>query len=321
MLSEKDNHADDLMRLRMAVEQELGQRMLSPKDFVYLSERIAQRTHQHIGVNTLKRIWGHLDDNVTPRLSTLNVLAQFAGTDGWESFCQASTSADKADASAALATDARDAEVPPTAITDENQPPRKNRFKMLLILVAAVVLTLVGILGARQYRIYADRMALLQDSLLRASNQQYILQRGRHFDSYDDYLQLFGLTDVKEYPYFQIHPQYPYLVLWGPEYHHPHWHNDGDAARMMPTITERWEPADTIPELVALRNSELYYNGRRNRDIRLTFMKGLDGDTGFVFLGAYRFSLSQSDTTHIVWERVADEVNLLHLETLEHLRE
>lgn len=45
------------MRLRMAVERELGQRMLSPKDFVYLSERIAQRTHQHIGVNTLKRIW------------------------------------------------------------------------------------------------------------------------------------------------------------------------------------------------------------------------------------------------------------------------
>ena len=46
----------DLARLRKAVEQELGQRLLNPKDFVYLSECIGERTHQHIGVNTLKRI-------------------------------------------------------------------------------------------------------------------------------------------------------------------------------------------------------------------------------------------------------------------------
>lgn len=56
---EQDRMAErvtDLARLRKAVEQELGQRLLNPKDFVYLSECIGERTHQHIGVNTLKRI-------------------------------------------------------------------------------------------------------------------------------------------------------------------------------------------------------------------------------------------------------------------------
>ena len=90
---------------------------------------------------------------------------------------------------------------------------------------------------------------------------------------------------------------------------------------MMPTIAERWAPADTIPELIAMKNAELYYNGRRHRDIRLTFMKGLNGDSLFTFLGVYRFSLTESDTAHIVWEKVADEADLLHLDALNRFRE
>ena len=43
-------------------------------------------------------------------------------------------------------------------------------------------------------------------------------------------------------------------------------------------------------------------------------------DTGYVFLGIYRVNLTQSDSTHIVWERVADECNLNNLDFLEQLR-
>lgn len=283
---ERDNRAD-LQRLQEAVEQELGQKILNPKDFVYLSESIAQRMHQTIGVNTLKRIWGRLDDNVTPRISTLNLLAQFVGAESWDAFCRS--------------------DVP--SVDDGNS---NGGYNWLLPALIAVFVILGGVLGVNVYHTYHYNVE--------EADSQYQLQKGQRFATYDDYLQLFGLVNVKEYPYYQIHPKYPYIVLWGPEYHNAHWHNDGDALQMMPTITERWEPADTIPELVIMRNQELYYNGRRNRDIRLTFMKGLDGYPGFVFLGAYRFSLTQSDTTHIVWERVAEEIDLRHIDALSRFR-
>ncbi|MBQ8968769.1 MAG: hypothetical protein IJ064_03420 [Bacteroidaceae bacterium] len=320
---EQDRMAEtvtDLARLRKAVEQELGQRLLNPKDFVYLSECIGERTHQHIGVNTLKRIWGQLDDHVTPRLSTLNLLAQFVGADSWEAFRQPLRPADETLAPAQPGDAGVETALPRSTAAEASLSVRRPRFLLWVVPVLAL-LSLAAIGGVHYYRVHTAHIAQLEDSLQRASARHYLLRCGQRFASYDDYLQLFGLVDVREFPYFQIHPQHPHLVLWGPEYHHPHWHNDGDASQMMPTITERWEPADTLPELVALQNSELYYNGRRNRDIRLTFMKGLDGDTSFVFLGVYRFSLTQSDTTHIVWERVADEADLLHLEALERFRE
>ena len=292
----EQHNLEDLQRLREAIEQKLGMRILNPKDFVYLSEYIAQHMHQTIGVNTLKRIWGQLDDNVTPRRSTLNLLAQFAGADSWDAFCQSNIVPSES--------------AQPDAPNTTNAPEKEVHSYKWFFVIVMIMVVFGGIWGIRNYL----------SSNGEEPGEHKMLYQGQRFASYDDYLKLFGLVDVKEYPYYQIHPQYPHIVLWGPEYHNPHWHNDGDASQLLPTITERWEPADTIPELIVMRNQELYYNGRRNRDIRLTFMKGLNGDTDFVFLGAYRFSLTQSDTAHIVWERVADEADLLHLELLEQLR-
>jgi hypothetical protein len=77
-------------QLREAVEQTAGCRMQTHKDFVFLSDAIFERTHQTVGVNTLKRLWGHLEEGATPRLSTLNILAQYAGFDDWETFVASS---------------------------------------------------------------------------------------------------------------------------------------------------------------------------------------------------------------------------------------
>lgn len=308
--------SSDFSRLCKAVEEQLGFPLSNPKDFVFLSECIGERLHQRVGVNTLKRIWGRLDDHVTPRRSTLNILAQFVGADSWETFCQQSTPDEAANSSESG--EVEDVALPADVAKKKSEAVRRIP-KWVFLLLAVVVAA--AFFGWKRYSAYTERIELLEDSLNQVGEKQYQLRRGRRFKSYDDYLKLFGLIDVREYPYFQIHPLHPHVVLWGPEYHNPSWHNDGDAARMMPTITERWEPANASPELVNLRNSELYYNGRRNRDIRLTFMKGLEGDSAFVFLGVYRFSLERSDTTHIVWERVADEANLLHLEALEQFRE
>lgn len=148
--------------------------------------------------------------------------------------------------------------------------------------------------------------------------QRYTLTRDQRFATYHDYLRLFGITDSVTYWGCQL-PHHPNIVLWGPEYHHPHWHNEGDRSQMMPTITERWEPAGADSSVVAMRNRDKYNHELRLNELRITFMKNLS-DTGYVFLGVYRLSLSASDTTRCVWERVADECDLSNLDYLEELR-
>lgn len=56
-------------------------------DFSKLSDEVHNRTHVRLSVTTLKRIWGKLKYENAPTLTTLNVLAQFAGYSDWRSFC------------------------------------------------------------------------------------------------------------------------------------------------------------------------------------------------------------------------------------------
>lgn len=56
-------------------------------DFSKLSDEVHIRTHVRLSITTLKRIWGKLKYENVPTLTTLNVLAQFAGFSGWRSFC------------------------------------------------------------------------------------------------------------------------------------------------------------------------------------------------------------------------------------------
>ena len=92
----------------------------------------------------------------------------------------------------------------------------------------------------------------------------------------------------------------------------------------MPTITEWWTPTDSLDEaerrvLTTERNGHLYFTVMRTNELRITFMKNLV-DTSYVFLGIYRTDLQQSDSTHVVWERVVDECNLSNLGYLQQLR-
>lgn len=148
--------------------------------------------------------------------------------------------------------------------------------------------------------------------------RQYILRQGDKFETYHDYLKLFGITDTTTY-WGKVLPHHPMIVIWGPVYHHPQWHNEGDVEQMMPTITEWWEPEGTDTALVNMRNLDKYYHELRTNEVRLTFMKNLI-DSSYTFLGVYRLSLTQSDSTRCVWERVADKCDLNHLEYVEELR-
>ena len=76
-----------LQQLRQGVEEAIDTKMRTPKDFDTLSERIYRKTHKRVSSSTLKRFWGYLSSVSVPRLSTLDILAQFIGYADYESFC------------------------------------------------------------------------------------------------------------------------------------------------------------------------------------------------------------------------------------------
>ena len=75
-------------RLCKKVERVLGRHMESPQDFVWLSEEVAKSGKGTLSVNTLKRLWGYLDNDHATRRSTLDILAQFIGYRDYVSFCR-----------------------------------------------------------------------------------------------------------------------------------------------------------------------------------------------------------------------------------------
>lgn len=82
-----DIKENNIALLRQKIEEKSGRQMLTSKDFDYLSDCVFEECHQKISPTTLKRLWGYLSEVATPRISTLNILSQFAGYQDWESFC------------------------------------------------------------------------------------------------------------------------------------------------------------------------------------------------------------------------------------------
>ena len=73
-------------QLRLEIETALKRKMSTPKDFEFLRERIYARLHILVSRTTLMRFWGYVDEGVTPREGTLDILAQFLGYQGWEKY-------------------------------------------------------------------------------------------------------------------------------------------------------------------------------------------------------------------------------------------
>lgn len=73
------------------IELAMGHSMQTPKEFENLSERIILRTGQYISPTTLRRIWGYNREEVQPRKSTLNILANFLGYAGFDDYQSADT--------------------------------------------------------------------------------------------------------------------------------------------------------------------------------------------------------------------------------------
>ena len=80
------NHSPEIKCLRSDLEQRVGQQLQSPADFQLLIQQIWEKNHAVLSLSTIKRLWGYVDSNGAPRLSTLNMLAQFLGFTDWNAY-------------------------------------------------------------------------------------------------------------------------------------------------------------------------------------------------------------------------------------------
>ena len=69
------------------VSRVFGGPVRSSKDFETLSYSISDKTGQQISASTLKRLWGYMSLKPQPRISTLDILAQYTGRAGYRALC------------------------------------------------------------------------------------------------------------------------------------------------------------------------------------------------------------------------------------------
>ena len=72
-------NAQQISRICRSVEKSMGHVMSTPRDFDQLCESIFARTGALLSRNTLRRIWGRIDEGTRPRRSTVVILLHFLG--------------------------------------------------------------------------------------------------------------------------------------------------------------------------------------------------------------------------------------------------
>lgn len=294
------------MQLRAAVESTIGRALKTPKDFDALSESVFEKTHERISASTLRRFWGYQHDAAAaPRVSTLDILSRFVGYDSWDDFCK-KTSEEKAPSH--VLPSSEEAEV----VGKTPTPKRKKRIVIAAAFAVAAIIFILYLFSSPS----GDRRVI--------SPSHHILHMGDRFTSYDDYLKLFGVKSDEYRSYWVAHPEHPYIMLWGPVYKHHVYHNEGDSATLCPTITTYWLPENYPTDTASMAtferiNKQRYIDFVEHRQILLTFMQNLV-DSNFVFLGAYRLSTTLSDSTHAVFRRVMEDVDIDNLEILYNYR-
>lgn len=77
----------ELSYLLSEVERTYGRRIATSTDFEALSVMIEHQTRELISASTLKRLWGYVSLNPTPRITTLDVLARYIGQHSFKKFC------------------------------------------------------------------------------------------------------------------------------------------------------------------------------------------------------------------------------------------
>ena len=59
-------------KLREMIEKMVGRKMVVPRDFAWLSEKVEERTQQRVSASTLRRFWGYVSEGVSASKFTKN---------------------------------------------------------------------------------------------------------------------------------------------------------------------------------------------------------------------------------------------------------
>lgn len=77
---------EEIEALKLALEDSMNIKMLTPKHFEQLRYFVFERTGEFLSSTTLKRIWGYLNEPLKTRVTTLSILSQALGYRDWEDF-------------------------------------------------------------------------------------------------------------------------------------------------------------------------------------------------------------------------------------------
>ncbi|MEK6477263.1 hypothetical protein WJR50_07005 [Catalinimonas sp. 4WD22] len=148
-----------LQQCRLIIEKQLGwgnAGQWTNQDFLHLSEMILEATGVSLSSTTLKRLWGKVRYNSAPNVTTLNVLAQFAGYADWRTFKSANFTSPlpgqkgmgKAETLGVRQHAVRANPVPATVYQQDKKVLLKSFMLMLLLLVGGVII--IGLLFSMQ---------------------------------------------------------------------------------------------------------------------------------------------------------------------------
>ena len=87
----------ELQTLIVAVEEKFGNEIRATSAFERLAEALEAECKEGLGASTLKRIWGYVPNDTTPRLSTLNILARYVGYEDFKAFRKENFGGDSSD--------------------------------------------------------------------------------------------------------------------------------------------------------------------------------------------------------------------------------
>lgn len=79
-------YSPEIIQLRNDIEQHIGLKLQSPNDFQQLIQQIWSTQHRILSLSTVKRLWGYVESNASPRISTLNILSQFLSYTDWNAY-------------------------------------------------------------------------------------------------------------------------------------------------------------------------------------------------------------------------------------------
>ena len=84
-----DINSPEVKVLQLEVEKKYGKRVATSKDFESLSCTVQEYTGEILSSSTLKRLWGYVNLNPKPRITTLDILSRYLDYDDFNGFCEA----------------------------------------------------------------------------------------------------------------------------------------------------------------------------------------------------------------------------------------